>query len=633
MKSTLVYLFILLVCFCASFSECRYGSKHHSHIQHRASSNGWHIPDRGEKPFHHRSLSDEPSDNNSTHYRPAPDAPVVHTSWGTFEGTIETHSGSNVSAFYGIPFAEPPTGKLRFRLPLKLKGRYQGVYNATAPRAACVHSLENEDFKEETSEDCLFLNIWIPRSNDYEDDRWSRRSSDKWSRRNSYSRSKPRSRSSRSSRGLPVLFYIYGSQFKKYSATYPSNRGGITAAQGNVIFVSPNYRLGSLGFAYGNDRRMPGNQGIYDVITALEWVRDNIADFGGDPDRITLSGSSAGSIIAGILAVSPNVNPFLFDQVLLMSAVPVRPTCIEDKHVALNKTKALAAKLGCGEFPSERFGLSDEQVECLQNVDASEIIKVDASEELTIMGSVPDFAFMPIYGEELMPSPPDFYLAKNEMRRHMKYMIGSDRNDDIETKNYEPTSREDAETYLDNYLINAIKPRGNISDELDYIYDYYFDDVADNDTYALKERMDSVVGDYMFQCPVLLYAERLATVNPVHYYYNNYTSDRYINSTEVQFQHGPVHGQANYMFLGRPFSDEQELYSDHDRLVSHRMIKILSDFVSRGEVAWPPFLVSRGKTLPLEWIIDSEVNTHNVKVSPKLSICHFWAKMFHLFQF
>lgn len=626
MKSTLVFLFIVFCTF-ASLSECRYSSRHHSHVEHRARFNGWNLDrEEREKPSH-----DRPSNDNSTSYRPAPNAPVVHTSWGTFEGTIETHSGVNVSTFYGIPFAEPPVGKLRFRLPLKLRGRYQGIYNATAPRAACVHSLENEKTIEETSEDCLFLNIWIPRENDYEDDRWSRRNSDhKWGRRNSYSRSKPRSRSSR---GLPVLFYIYGSQFKKYSASYPSSRGGVTAAQGNMIFVSPNYRLGSLGFAYGNDHRMPGNQAVYDVITAMEWVRDNIADFGGDPDRITLSGSSAGSIIAGILAVSPNVNPFLFDQVLLMSAVPIRPTSIESTDVALNKTKALAAKLGCGEFPNELFGLTVDQIECLQNVNASDFIAIDTTEEFTIMGSTPDYAFMPVYGDSLLPSPPDYYLSRNQIRRHVKFMVGSDRNDDIETKNYEPASREDAEKYLDNYLINAIKPKSNISDELDYLYDYYFDDVADNDTYGIKERMDQLVGDYIFQCPLLLFAERWANVNPVHYYYNNYTADRYINSTEVQFQHGPVHGQANFMFLGRPFGVEQELYSDQDRLVSHRMIKILSEFVTLGEVAWPPLLVSRGKTLPLEWIIDEDVNTHNVKVSPKLKICHFWAKMFNVFQF
>ncbi|XP_053206000.1 cholinesterase-like [Panonychus citri] len=601
---------------------------------------------------------------------PPPSGPVVHIDWGTIEGTVETVAGSNVSVFYGIPYAEPPVGRLRFRLPVKLEGHHRGIYNATKPKPACMQVLSGKANEEPISEDCLFMNIWVPRDDEDEQrSRWSRQSpsshhedgfsnsrwwssprhsdyrsshrSDHQSERRSYHHSdyrsdrrssfSPRQRSSEPrKRNYPVLFYIYGSQFKKYSSTYHMNRGGAVAAKGKIIFVSFNYRLQSFGFAYGADRDMPGNQALYDTLAALEWTRKNIAAFGGDPDKITISGSSAGSALAAMMALSPSVSPFLFDQVLLMSAVPMKFTTIEPTSRALNKTKALAAKLGCGEFPNDNFRITYEQLECLQAANATDIVNADTTDDMTLMGSCPDFAFMPIYGDDFMPSSPEVYLLKKQARRNMRFMVGSDHFDDVESGNYQPASRAEAEEHLNNMFYNMIKPDENITDELNYIYDYYFEGTTDNDTWALKERFSQLIGDNVFQCPLLLFIEKWATIDPVHYYYFNYTFDSLANSTEVKYQHGPMHGSANFMFLGHPFIGPD--FSDRDRVISEKMIRILADFVARGEIPWPPMLASRrNKVLPLEWIIDEQVDTRNIKVSPKLDICRFMARMYRVY--
>ena len=618
--------------------ECRSRSDHHEFnypsFPHKTDQSRWTPFGRDENNLMHESSTDKRVNSSSTESSsslrknedessklenfsnlsksesssssPAPSSPIVNIDWGTIEGVIETYAGSNVSVFYGIPYAEPPVGKLRFRLPVPLEGRYQGVYNATTRKPACFQLLTGTPIDEPISEDCLHMNIWVPR--DHDDEHRSR-----WS---SYIHHR-----------YPVLFYIYGSQFKKHSSTFPINRGGVTAAKGKMIFVGFNYRIQSFGFAYGGDRNMPGNQALYDMLAALEWTRKNIAAFGGDPDKITIAGSSTGSEFAAILALSPIVSPFLFDQVILMSAVPMRPASIESTSTALKKTKALAAKLGCGNSSDYEFRLTYEQIECLQAANATEIAEADTTDDITILGNCPDFAFMPIYGDDFMPSPPDVILSKKEARRNMKFMVGSDHNEDVNTGNYSPASRAEAEGHLDSMLINSIKPKHNISRELSYLYDYYFEDVNDNDTWSLKERLSQLIGDNTFQCPLLLSMEKWATLNPIHYYYYNYTADAFANSTEVRYQHGPPHGSANFMFLGEPF--KKDTYSDRDRHISSQMIKILSDFVREGEIPWPPMLVSRrNKVLPLEWVIDERVDTHNIKVNPKLNICRFIAKLY-----
>ena len=214
-------------------------------------------------------------------------APIVSLDTGAVVGTNtgDTHS------FKGIPFASPPVGKLRWRAP-QPAASWSGVRSATAYGPDCMQLPPGGKVAApngHSAEDCLYLNVWRPAE----------------------------------SRGArPVLVWIYGGAFVMGGSSYPVYDGTSFARQG-IVFVSFNYRLGRLGFfahpalSAANEGPL-GNYGYQDQIAALQWVKRNIAAFGGDPNHVTVMGESAGGISVLDLLVSPFARG-LFQQAIVMS--------------------------------------------------------------------------------------------------------------------------------------------------------------------------------------------------------------------------------------------------------------------------------------------------------------------------
>ena len=202
----------------------------------------------------------------------------VTTTKGVVVGIRE--AGSDISIFRGIPFAEPPLGDLRFAPPRPVEG-WSGVRTADTfgPRAMQLPVFGDMNFRSNRmSEDCLYLNVWTPATST--DDR------------------------------LPVLVYFYGGGNMAGDGSEPRYDGAALARRG-IVTLTVNYRLGIFGFfahpelskesPYGRS----GNQGYLDQHLALQWVRDNIGAFGGDPARVTIAGESAGSLSVSIQMASP----------------------------------------------------------------------------------------------------------------------------------------------------------------------------------------------------------------------------------------------------------------------------------------------------------------------------------------
>lgn len=194
-------------------------------------------------------------------------------------GALRGSSRDGVAAFLGVPYARPPVGALRFRAPEAVEP-WDGVREATAfgptapkrPYAPPLDALLPDP--EIPGDDCLNLNVWAP---------WG---------------AGPRSATERG--GRPVMVWIHGGSLIRGSSAVPVYDGTAFARDG-VVLVSVNYRLGIEGFGVFPDA--PANLGLRDQIAALTWVRDNIAAFGGDPERVTVFGESAGAIsIAALLA-------------------------------------------------------------------------------------------------------------------------------------------------------------------------------------------------------------------------------------------------------------------------------------------------------------------------------------------
>ncbi|PHP53534.1 carboxylesterase family protein [Actinomyces ruminis] len=193
------------------------------------------------------------------------------------------------AAFYGIPFAEPPVDSLRFLAPVP-RGRWDGVREATRPGP----TPQRRPFGETTAipepsipgDDILSVNVFTPAPGD-------------------------------AGAHLPVLVWIHGGGFYAGSPASPYYDGAAFNRDG-VVTVSVSYRLGLDGFGWIPDSDAPVNRGILDQILALEWVRENIAAFGGDPEQVTIGGQSAGGASALVLLNSPRVRG-LFSRVICES--------------------------------------------------------------------------------------------------------------------------------------------------------------------------------------------------------------------------------------------------------------------------------------------------------------------------
>jgi len=235
--------------------------------------------------------------------------PPVKVSGGEIVGTED----GTLNAYLGVPFAAPPVGDLRWRRPQPVVA-WNGVRKTTAFSPACA---QNADWiSNPKSEDCLYLNVWAP---------------------------------AKASK-LPVIVWIHGGGMYGGTAALPLHNGANLAKRGAIV-VTLNYRLGIFGFfalpelSAETPEHVSGNQGILDQIAALRWVKDNIAAFGGDPDRVTIMGNSAGSESVAILVASPLAKG-LFQRAIAESgndAMPIRP---EDDHRFDHKAAAEAKGTG-----------------------------------------------------------------------------------------------------------------------------------------------------------------------------------------------------------------------------------------------------------------------------------------------
>lgn len=205
---------------------------------------------------------------------------IVETSAGKVEGL----RGDDLYLFMGIPYASPPVGDKRWLPPepvepwtgVRQAQSWGGVAPQNPPEAEILSVLER-NIEEVQNEDCLYLNVYSPGLDDAK---------------------------------RPVLFWIHGGGFQGGAGSRPTYEGNTLAKRGNVVLVTINYRLGSLGFLNLNEitgGKIPatGNEGLLDQVTALEWVRDNIAGFGGDPNNVTIFGESAGGMSVGALLGLP----------------------------------------------------------------------------------------------------------------------------------------------------------------------------------------------------------------------------------------------------------------------------------------------------------------------------------------
>lgn len=257
----------------------------------------------------------------------------VRVEGGIIQGTI----AGDLTIFKGVPFAAPPVGDLRWKAPQPVI-KWQGVKQTTEYAPSPMQGGNPPSGK---SEDCLYLNIWTPAKTPKEK--------------------------------LPVLVWIYGGGFSFGSTAEPVHNGEHLARKG-VVLVSIAYRVGQIGFlahpilSAENPNGVSGNYGLLDQIAGLKWIQNNIAAFGGDPEKVTIFGESAGGISVSMLCASPLAKG-LFHGAISQSGGsfgPARTTTYPGENM---KTLEQAEQAGIAY--ADRAGASS--IAELRNMDANDL--------------------------------------------------------------------------------------------------------------------------------------------------------------------------------------------------------------------------------------------------------------------
>jgi para-nitrobenzyl esterase len=312
---------------------------------------------------------------------------VVETAYGLVRGVDD----GRVTAWKGVRYAAPPTGELRWRAP-EPPEPWSEVADATTFGPVCPQPVEPRipiDLGAPQGDDCLTLNIWA---------------------------------SSRIAGGdrRPVMVWIHGGAYVLGSANQPLYDGRVLASGDDVVVVTVNYRLGAFGFLDLSSfstpkRRFDSNLGLRDVLHALHWIRENIAAFGGDPDRVTLFGESAGAGIITTLLTSPAAEG-LFAGAIAQSSPA---TSVYDSTRARRTAEQFLAALGLGDNDIDQ--LADAPVDAV--IAGSRLLFNDVP--LQCPGTL---AFAPIIDGDLVPDHP-VKLAREGRSHPVPLIIGTNKHE------------------------------------------------------------------------------------------------------------------------------------------------------------------------------------------------------------
>ncbi|KAL8212964.1 UNVERIFIED_CONTAM: hypothetical protein K2H54_059851 [Gekko kuhli] len=482
------------------------------------------------------------------------DDSVVVTRSGPIKGKrLQVGSGS-VTAYLGIPYAEPPVGKLRFQKPLPHQP-WKQVLEATSFGNSCSQLLfpgtpytSMWTVSPPVSEDCLFLNIWVPHP--------------------------------RPPTPVPVLVWIYGGGYITGSSSLEMYNGASLAAEENLVVVSLNYRLGALGFL-SLPPSAPGNAGLWDQQLALKWVKENAAAFGGDPTRVTISGQNTGGAFVGFHLLSPGSQP-LFARAVMQSGIINSVLAWRSPEKAKKRALDLAQKLGCTQDNGA------DVVTCLQEKDAAVISQLSPPNSTKLV----DIPFSPTTDGEFLPGDPQTLLEAGRFP-NKPVLLGT-------------TSDEGALLMPDNFpdvkdalisreqLVEALKrmlPRAT-EEVVQAVVQKYSKEVHGPASYRWALVQSS--GDYYFVCPSAEIAAKLTEAgNPVYtYYFAQHTS----GSIWPEWFGAPHGAEIPYLFnTFKTVLVANQTCTEEDAAFSRRVQRYWAEFARHGnpngvttkEVQWP----------------------------------------------
>ncbi|XP_075137791.1 cholinesterase-like [Leptodactylus fuscus] len=513
------------------------------------------------------------------------DDTIVETRQGKVSGIKQSVMSRTVTAYLGIPYGEAPTGERRFQKP-EPRAPWHGVYKATTYGNSCYQS-EEDAFSEisgtdmflvknEKSEDCLNLNVWVPQP-----------------------MSKP----------AHVMVFIHGGGFISGSSCLYTYDGSVLAASEEVIVVSMNYRVGALGFlAFPGNTKAPGNAGLFDQRLALQWVHENIAAFGGNPDSITIFGHSAGAASLGYHVMSPGSHSY-FNRAILQSGAPTANWAFNSPERSRKMSIQLAKLLNC---PTED---EDASIACLQRADAKDIV-----DKQILSGFILTF-FVPVLDNDFITDIPRNLVKQSIMNTDILIGITKDDGNPLPVFGAPGFSVKTESLITTEELKEGMRyyfpPGDDLSVESMMLLYVDWDD--EKNTEKNRKAMEQILRDSIFLCPSKYFANFVAEAenNLYVYEYNHRPSDEGLPEWM-----GVAHGAELPILFGKPLISPQQ-FSNQEQVFSRRLMKIWANFAKTGnpsddEFHWPQYSAEEQRYAILK------VDRIDTKQKWNSQKCQFW---------
>jgi carboxylesterase type B len=499
------------------------------------------------------------------------DPPIASIDCGQLRGKEITTSRGKCDAYLGVPFAAPPIGDLRFEKP-QSPTCWEDTRDATDFGPICVQDGSNGTDPKTESEDCLYLNVFVPK------------------RKDSHAK-------------YPVMVFIHGGRFT-FGSAKEFGVDGIceNLASRGVIIVTIQYRLFLYGFLSTGSKAAFGNYGIWDQIASLEWVKRNIAQFGGDPDQVTIFGESAGGASISLITYTP-VAKDLFHQSIAESGSAFAPwAMLSDESVS--ETMRLPQAANCANPDQELL------VKCLRQLSMPTLQKIYNAHKPPSNFTMATPWPTRVDGELFKQA------ALQELKTGKPAIIG------VNSLEIAPQEQciPQADSILNSILDGAFPGKSIQSNVLKQTTLYAFVNATGDSTNTtfLCQQFSQLLSDTGFRAPAALetYSKMLAGSPVWVYKFDHYSKN--VFPSGYPFEKGAPHAhELCYLFLKplQPGRKEGMLtcpskYEGDDRIVADQMGEMWTNFAIKGNpssssLEWPQFHnVTHANTMHIRTTLD-----------------------------
>ncbi|XP_054556343.1 neuroligin-1 isoform X1 [Talpa occidentalis] len=543
--------------------------------------------------------------------------PLVMTNFGKIRGIkkeLNNEILGPVIQFLGVPYAAPPTGEHRFQPP-EPPSPWSDIRNATQFAPVCPQNIidgrlpevmlpvwftNNLDvvssYVQDQSEDCLYLNIYVPTEDVKRISKECARKPGKKICRKGGPLTKKQTDDLGDNDGAededirdsggpkPVMVYIHGGSYMEGTGNLYD--GSVLASYGNVIVITVNYRLGVLGFLSTGDQAAKGNYGLLDLIQALRWTSENIGFFGGDPLRITVFGSGAGGSCVNLLTLShysegnrwSNSTKGLFQRAIAQSGTALSSWAVSFQPAKY--ARMLATKVGCN--------VSDtvELVECLQKKPYKELVDQD------IQPARYHIAFGPVIDGDVIPDDPQILMEQGEFLNY-DIMLGVNQGEGLKfveniVDSDDGISASDFDFAVSNFVDNLYGyPEGK--DVLRETIKFMYTDWADrHNPETRRKTLLALFTDHQWVAPAVATADLHSNFGSPTYFYAFY---HHCQTDQVPAWADAAHGDEVPYVLGIPMIGPTELFpcnfSKNDVMLSAVVMTYWTNFAKTGDPNQP----------------------------------------------